>query len=99
MEMASSDYLSQSLAGKFEPPPAPPMFNPFHSPPVDAQHLGPSSHVERKRKRTLPDHSTTDLLHGGFDSPNSPTQSNPDLDSYIKARRKPREKKACQVCR
>jgi hypothetical protein len=97
--MATSDYQPPD---KFEPQ-APPMFNPFNSPPpgdVQPHHDVHGALNDRKRKRQHPDHSSVDFSHhGGFNSPNSPVQSNPDLDSYIKSRRKPREKKACQVCR
>jgi hypothetical protein len=96
--MATSDYQPD----KFESQ-APPMFNPFNSTPpgdVETRHEAASIQNDRKRKRQHPDHASVDFSHhGGFNSPNSPVHSNPDLDSYIKSRRKPREKKACQVCR
>ena len=65
----------------------------------DAQHA-------RKRKRSDPENENHGAGGGnasGFNSMNagsgSYATSNPDLDSYIKSKRKPREKKACQVCR
>jgi hypothetical protein len=72
----------------------------------------PESQHARKRKRSDQDnenHGTGSSGGAGFATVNNSSNgsgnagnyatSNPDLDSYIKSKRKPREKKACQVCR
>ncbi|KAF2402365.1 hypothetical protein EJ06DRAFT_507154 [Trichodelitschia bisporula] len=60
-------------------------------------------HPGRKRKRSITDTKPpleSLSTHHGFPAPHdSPTHSNTELDSYIKSKRKPREKKACRVCR
>ena len=65
---------------------------------------GKGSPETQQRKRKRSDHEN-DSGHGTSNNASfnnagaSYATSNPDLDSYIKSKRKPREKKACQVCR
>jgi hypothetical protein len=74
-------------------------FSPFNSPPPVHK-----THAIKKRKRTT-DHEHSNSVdataQGGFNvlDLNSPVQSNPDIDAFIRSRRKPREKKSCQICR
>lgn len=74
-------------------------FSPFNSPPPVHK-----PHAVKKRKRAT-DHDLSALVdatpQGGFNvlDLNSPVQSNPDIDAFIRSRRKPREKKSCQICR
>ncbi|KAE9970453.1 hypothetical protein EG328_006280 [Venturia inaequalis] len=75
---------------------APQDFSPFNSPP----HSHKPQAAAKKRKKTI-DHEQDATSHGGFNvlDLNSPVQSNPDIDAFIRSRRKPREKKSCQICR
>lgn len=70
---------------------------------VDAG-LSPDMQPARKRKRFEESVNVNEGLGGGAGFMSAAgggnyADSNPDLDSYIKSKRKPREKKACQVCR
>jgi hypothetical protein len=102
----NSDYLPQPSSDGFATSQAPQIFSPFNSPqPLHKAHAAKlhaaGDGSDRKRKRADHDHSISIDVnhHTGFNTLNSPVHSNPDLDTYIKSKRKPREKKACQVCR
>jgi hypothetical protein len=98
-------YLGQANNNSLRSPTAGQMFSSFDSPPQRHEANGrgsPESHSTKKRKRSDEDNINNDAHHGSgsFNTmTHSYTPSNPDLDSYIKSKRKPREKKACQVCR
>ncbi|KIV98609.1 uncharacterized protein PV09_09602 [Verruconis gallopava] len=77
------------------------MFGSFNSPSALQTNgkASPESQPTRKRKHAGDHDGDPGHAHYQDSGANSYSQSNPDLDSYIKSKRKPREKKACQVCR
>lgn len=88
---------TDSTTGTFETPQD---FGPFNSPP----HSHKAQAIKKRKRTTDHEHSTSaDAPNqaGGYNvlDLNSPVQSNPDIDAFIRSRRKPREKKSCQICR
>jgi hypothetical protein len=105
IDTKSGSYPDLRNSNGFRSPTAGQMFGSFDSPSQSQRHdingkESPEAHSAKKRKRLDEEHEAANDGSASYNSMgHSYTPSNPDLDSYIRSKRKPREKKACQVCR